>query len=334
MHPLEPTDAVEPPALPVLSRTAGSGVGIQAATLYLASLAPGASRESMRAALNAVARLLGHTALTCPWEVLRYEHVVALRAVLLERLAAATVNRYLAAVRGVAREAWLLDGLSADDHARIRAVKPVRSLRLPAGRALAPSEIDALFRCCAEDESAAGARDGAAFGLLFGAGLRRGEAVGAQLEAFSPDSGRLAILGKGARERAVWISGGARRAVDDWLSYRGTDVPGPLLAPVTRHGRVHAGKSMSAQALVQRLEKRACQARIGPCTPHDLRRTFVSVALESGADLARVQRLAGHASPRTTSRYDRRPEAADRAAAERIHVPYRRTTPGNHKDVK
>ena len=80
---------------------------------------------------------------------------------------------------------------------------------------------------------------------------------------------------------------------------------------------------MTSQALMVRLKVRCQQANIKPCSPHDLRRTFVSELLEAGADIAHVQHLAGHASPVTTSRYDRRPEAARRRAASMIHVPFR-----------
>src|SRR3990172_4062184 len=41
------------------------------------------------------------------------------------------------------------------------------------------------------------------------------------------------------------------------------------------------------------------------------------------ADILTVQRLLGRADPRTTSRYDRRPEEAKRQAVAKLHVPYR-----------
>ena len=79
---------------------------------------------------------------------------------------------------------------------------------------------------------------------------------------------------------------------------------------------------MTTAAIVKRLARRAKQAGIGECSSHDLRRSFVSAALEGGADIAMVQRLAGHASPVTTARYDRRPEHAGAQAARVVHVPF------------
>ena len=254
------------------------------------------------------------------WHELRFAHVAALRSQLADRYAPATANKYLSAIRRTCRQGWLLGLMPGEDYHRIAAVENVKGSRLPAGRALDGGEIGALFAACA-DGTAAGARDAAAFALMFGCGLRRSEAAAVGVEDFDAATGALRIIGKGNRERTVYATNGGRAAVDAWIAIRG-EAPGPLLAPVSKSGTIAAGAGMTPHALMKRLQRRSRGAAIAACTPHDLRRSFVSSALGSGADLAMVQALAGHASPVTTARYDRRPEAAKLAAAPLVHVPY------------
>lgn len=295
------------------------------AAVYLARLDARTSRPTMREALDQAAGVLSdgrHTAESLPWPAVGYQHVQALRAALLERgKAPATVNKTLCAVRGVLKEAWRLGQLDAEAYQRAADVGGVSGQTLPRGRALAGGELAALARDCAEDPAPSGALDAALLAVLYGAGLRRAEAVALELADYDADTGALTVRrGKGRKARIAYAANGARRALADWLAVRGA-APGALFCPVDRHGRV-ALRPMSAQAVLMRLRRRAARAGVARFSPHDLRRTFIGDLLDAGADISAVQQLAGHANVATTLRYDRRPEAAKLKAAGLVHLPY------------
>ncbi len=314
------TESPDPPPVPALPLATRLPADRSPLRVYLAGLAAGDGRRSMAATLAQASTLLGcPDPEACPWHELRHRHVAALRAALASRYAPASANKALSGIRGVLRATWRLGLIPTEDFRRAIDVPAVRGSRLPAGRSLDAGELAALFRACA-DGTAGGARDAAAFGLMFGCGLRRSEAAAARLGDLDPETGAIRVTGKGNRERTVHAPRGARAALDAWLAHRGRD-EGPLLARVSQAGAVSL-LPVTAQSLMARLRRRAREARIAPCSPHDLRRSFVSAALEAGADLAMVQALAGHSSPATTARYDRRPEAAKAAAAQLVHVPF------------
>jgi site-specific recombinase XerD len=108
--------------------------------------------------------------------------------------------------------------------------------------------------------------------------------------------------------------------VTDWLKVRGVKA-GPLLYPISKGNRVMS-RRLTDQAVLYILQKRAEEAEVDSFSPHDCRRTFISDLLEAGADLVTVSQLAGHASPLTTSKYDRRGEVAKQKAVELLQIPY------------
>jgi integrase/recombinase XerD len=292
---------------------------------YLWTLAA-PSRRSMKANLDRVARLLGLSFEAVPWqELLCAPHLEALRALMADAgLAPSTINATLAGLRGVAKQAFALRLISADDYQLIRDVRGVRGSRVGArGRAPGVSEVAALLRACERDPSAAGARDAVLVALLAGAGLRRAEAVSLDLSDWRARTHSLRVRGKGDKERLVYLEdGGTRRALAAWLRVRGGE-PGALLAPVDRLGRV-APRRMTEQAVYNALEKRRREAGVRRrFSPHALRHFFATHLLERGAGIKEVADLLGHASIEVTAHYAHAGERGKRRAAGLISLPYR-----------
>ena len=288
---------------------------------YLIGTQTRMSRQTAFSALNTVARLLGQDDIkTTPWHTLRYYEMNMLRSMLAELYAPATANKMLSIVRGVLRQAWKLGMMSAEDYKRTIDVPSIQGTRLPTGRALDAGEVDALFGTCAE-AGAQGARDAALLAILIGCGLRRTEASRLDLEHMHRGEKTLCVVGKGNHERVAHMNSGVTDAVDAWLTHRGNG-PGPLLRSLTGKGKRITDRHLHPETIRLILKRRAEQARIRPCTPHDLRRTFITNLLDRGNDIAVASRMAGHRNISTTTRYDRRDEHANRNAADTIHVPY------------
>jgi integrase len=70
----------------------------------------------------------------------------------------------------------------------------------------------------------------------------------------------------------------------------------------------------SAWRLVRRLARRAKLPAADRLSPHSLRHSAITAALNAGVPFRDVQDFAGHADPRTTRRYDRSRNSLDRHA--------------------
>jgi len=259
-----------------------------------------------------------------PWAVLRYPQTSAVRAALAmavaeERYAPATANKHLAALRGALKAAWRMGLLSSEDYHRAVDLRPVPGSRLPAGRDVGSSELVALVALCRADQSPAGARDAAIVALAYLSGARRAELAGLDRADLDTSPPAIRVRGKGGKERLVPLSPTIGPVLDAWFAVRGAE-EGPLLCPIDRSGAPRRGRRLSGEAIRQALARRALAAGVPVISPHDLRRTYAGDLLDAGADLPAVQQLMGHASPSTTSRYDRRGDRARRAAAERLSL--------------
>jgi site-specific recombinase XerD len=322
-----------------LVKTASSAISRGSAddpvTLYIESLPSLQSRRTMTQALARITDILAESepakdqaeneqrARDFRWQDLTPAHVEVIKARVGEKVSKSTANKMLAALRGVLAKARLLRLISSEDFADVKAIKGFKARTELRGRALKEDELMALALACRADKTAAGVRDAALMAVAYGAGLRRFEIAALSVADWDPSEQSLKIKhGKGDKTRTVYLSDSSRRCLDKWLALRPEAGPAsPLFCPVNKGGRI-VEKRMTDQAIYNMLEKRRLQAGIKAFSPHDMRRSFISDLLDSGADISAVAGLAGHSSVTTTQKYDRRGERAKRAAALKLKSPF------------
>ena len=178
----------------------------------------------------------------------------------------------------------------------------VKGARVKRGvpRPVSPEDALALAQDVAGQRTQAwvAARDWALLLLLYGAGLRIGEALGLDGDVL-PFGDRLAVRGKRDKVRIVPLLADVRGAVEDYARLCPWSITfGKPLFYGLRGGRlepstVRAAVRMARTALG--LDDRA--------TPHALRHSFASHLLARGADLRALQELLGHASLSSTQVY-------------------------------
>ncbi len=150
-----------------------------------------------------------------------------------------------------------------------------------------------------------GKRDYALILMLMKTGLRRAELVSLnRADIKIMDGHHVAVIehGKGDKRRIVKLRVDVFRALEDYLSARGNE--GEALFVSFRRGD-HPTSCQMTDKSVELLVKKYAPAGT-ELTPHGLRATFATLALEAEAPLHQVQYALGHADPRTTERYQRR----------------------------
>ena len=190
------------------------------------------------------------------------------------------------------------------------AIGGVRAPRVPKSVPKALAVEDALETVAATEEMAPAPwiakRDAAVLLLLYGSGLRIGEALGLQRRqvavlAADEKAGEatLIVTGKGGKQRLVPVLPVVAEAVADYLRHCpfALDDGGPLFV-----GR--RGKRLAARVVQRQMQKaRLLLGLPETATPHALRHSFATHLLAGGGDLRTIQELLGHASLSTTQRY-------------------------------
>ncbi|MCR9254508.1 MAG: tyrosine recombinase XerC [Alphaproteobacteria bacterium] len=226
------------------------------------------------------------------------------------RYAKTSTARAVSAVRGFFRYLERQDVLSNPAALNLRAPKTDK----PLPRALSEGDAAALA-----DEAGAeaaepwiAARETAVALLLYGAGLRVGEAVGLDRGDWPGEgASTLRVVGKGGKERIVPLLLAIGEAVEAYL--RLCPYGGEKTDPLFFGAR---GKRLQARIVQKEMERiRHILGLPDGATPHALRHSFATHLLAAGGDLRAIQELLGHASLSTTQRYT----AVDAARLKAVH---------------
>jgi tyrosine recombinase XerC len=209
-----------------------------------------------------------------------------------------TVNRRLSCLRSFYGYHRKLGRLDSNPLAGISGLKRTRSLP----GFLFEDEVEKLLAF--EGDDFKGLRDRALLELLYSSGCRVSELTGLKVESRDAPPRKLKVLGKGDRERYVFVGEGARAALAPWLAARRSRLE--LTGRVADRALFinSRGGPLSTRGVFYIISRRAAgQGMRKPTHPHTLRHSFATHILNRGADIRVVQELLGHASLSTTQVY-------------------------------
>ena len=207
--------------------------------------------------------------------------------------------------------------------ASTRLVSPPELPSEPAGRALSAKEVRHLLSG-PDREKPQGARDYALMLVMLRLSLRVSEVCSLRASSIKWSHGRwtLRCKIKGGREEVWPLPKDVKEAVDNYVRLDGKrrevmhsgGADAHLFQPVTNYRTLEFSKALSTR-MAQKIVKRwADYSRLGDLSPHDLRRTAITRALESGLSYRQVQMMSKHRDPKTVMRYDHGRENLDQSA--------------------
>jgi site-specific recombinase XerD len=226
---------------------------------------------------------------------------------------AATVSFKLSVVRSLF-EYLKAAGLVRNNPALTKLVPPPKLSEDLRGRALTVKEVNYILSG-PDKEKAEGARDYAILLMLLRTGLRVAEICSLKASSIKWRDGRwtLKFKIKGGRERTIPLPTEVKKAIDGYLrldrdrrQILKTDSGSEswIFQPVTNYRTLVFDKAISTTMVWYITQRWGEFTGIGKVSPHDLRRTAITRALDKGLTYRQVQMMSGHKDPKTVMRYD------------------------------
>jgi len=197
--------------------------------------------------------------------------------------------------------------------ASTKLIQPPELPSEPAGRALTAKEVRHLLSGPDRNKSE-GARDYALMLVMLRLSLRVAEACALRSSSVKWSHGRwtLRCKVKGGREEVWPLPKDVKEAIDSYLKLDaerrstlhsdGTDAF--LFQPHSNYRTLTFDKGLSPRMVQKVVSKWGQFTGVGKVSPHDLRRTAITRALDSGLTYRQVQMMSKHRDPKTVMRYD------------------------------
>lgn len=204
--------------------------------------------------------------------------------------------------------AWLVEEeiILRNPSARINRMKLPK--RLP--KALTAIELEILREACETF------RERALIEVMYSTGCRLSEVSNMKRKDIKWSTGSISVIGKGNKQRIVYLNTKATYHLERYLEYC-EDVENESEYLFTTEIRPY--RQMKNKTIQDSINKIAARTDIDKnVTPHVMRHTMATLAMDSGIELGDLQQLLGHESANTTLRYAEVSEERKQSAHKRF----------------
>jgi integrase/recombinase XerC len=210
-------------------------------------------------------------------------------AMVKQKLSEATVNRRLSALRALTHKGRLLGVCSFT----LEDIKGETVIKYRDTTGITPSEFKQILYTC-DPTTAKGVRDYAILRLLWDNALRRGEVAALTMGDFDRRNRKLLVLGKGSK---------TADAICLWLNFRGLSSTRDALFVALDLNT--PGHPLTDGGIAKMVRVRAKRANVDkPLSPHRIRHSAITAALDAGQSVREVQKLSRHSKLETLMIYD------------------------------
>ncbi len=197
--------------------------------------------------------------------------------------------------------------------AKLITENPIQDLDAPRLKKTLPRylDLDESIRLLESVDEPNQARDYCILTLFLNCGLRISELVGLNLSDVRND--QLRVLGKGNKERILYLNDACCQAIENWLIERGNQAAADKNALFLTRRHTRMTTDAVHYMVKQRLKKAGMDASL--YSSHKLRHTAATLMLQSGVDVRTLQEVLGHEHLNTTQIYTHVDNENLRAAA-------------------